>query len=276
MSDSRALRYRVNRAGFQHCGANWSLIPEQTRMWPDLDLWFLVEGNGSVDTPEGLHALHPGTCLILRGGQDYYFRQNPRNRFKQYWVHFDYLDERGRPQAWNEKNLPALIRRLGKIEFLAALLDRVVTAFQDNPSNSAMAAMWLSAALAEATSQDRLTTGAASGLRLEQIQWIERTLRQIREHPEKKYSVASLARQGGYSRSYFSSLFKSTVGLSPKDFIVKTRMQAAEHLLLDSNYSVSAIAEMLGYQDIYFFSRQFNDHHGLSPVKYRLRMNEHD
>jgi len=271
MYDDQPLGIRVNRAGFQQCGVSWSLTAESTRRWRDLDLWFLVEGHGSVDTPQGVHALHPGTCLILRGGQDYSFRQNPRNRFKQYWVHFDYMDGRGRPLVWSKKplNLPVLIRRVEKMEFLATLLDRVVAAFHGTPSNPARAAMWFSAALAEATSHDRMTPGGGTDLRLDQTHWIERTLRQIREHPEKTYSIARLARQGGYSRSYFSSLFKSIVGLSPKDYIVKTRMQAAEHLLLDSNYTVSAIAGMLGYQDIYFFSRQFKVHHGLSPLQYR-------
>ena len=36
----------------------------------------------------------------------------------------------------------------------------------------------------------------------------------------------------------------------------------------------SIIAEMLGYQDIYFFSRQFKIHHGLSPQQYRLQIKE--
>lgn len=266
MSDTAALR--INCAGFHQCGPSWSLTPERTQKWTDLDLWFLVEGHGFVDTPEGRHTLYPGVCLILRGGQDYHFHQNPQDRFKHYWVHFDYVDRREQTLILPEKELPALIRRLRKIEFLASLLDRSIEAFNGYPSNPALAALWFSAALTEATSSDQAPPQSTRDLRLEQTQWIERMLRQIRENPEKAYSVGKLAREGGYSRSYFSSLFKAVAGLAPQDYIVRARMRAAEHLLLDSNYSVSAIAQMLGYRDLYFFSRQFKIYHGMSPLRY--------
>ena len=265
----RSPSLRINNLGLHQCGPSWSLTPERTRKWFDLDLWFLVSGHGTVDTPEGTYVLYPGSCLVLRGGQDYYFHQNPRDRFRNYWVHFDYLDKFGRPLPLSEQKLPVLIRRLEKIEFVASLLDRVIGAFNAHPSDPFLAVQWLSVALLEVTSCDQSASGSPRDLRFEQTQWIERLCQQIREHPNKDYSVSKLAREAGYTRSYFSSIFKASVGLSPRDYAVQARMRAAEHLLFDSDYSISAISEMLGYKDIYFFSRQFKSYHGLSPLTYR-------
>jgi AraC family transcriptional regulator of arabinose operon len=268
MSDL-ARPLRINSIGIHQCGPSWSLTPERTRKWADWDLWFLVEGHGSVDTPEGTLVLSPGSCLILRGGREYHFHQNPSGRFKHYWVHFDYLNKRGHPLTLDEMEVPALVRRLKKIEFLVSLLDRALAAFHGHPSDPNRAAKWFFAALDEVAACDHAAPESPRDLRVEQGQWIERLCQRIREQPDRTYSVAKLAEEAGYSRSYFSSLFKSVAGLSPQDYVVQARMRTAEHLLLDSNYSITAITEMLGYRDIYFFSRQFKGYHGLSPLRYR-------
>jgi AraC-like DNA-binding protein len=63
--------------------------------------------------------------------------------------------------------------------------------------------------------------------------------------------------------------FKQHTGRSPQQFVIDTRMQAAHFLLLDSNLSISQIALRLGYVDVYFFSRQFKQHHGIGPAAFR-------
>ena len=264
--------FRLNGIGFSKCGASWSLTPERTRRWPDLDLWFLVEGHGFVETPQGRQVLHPGSCLVLRGGQDYLFRQNFRAWFRHYWVHFDYVDQNDRVIRFDKAATPPLYRRLEKIEFFSGLLERAMAAFHQHPSDSQHAAHWFSAALIEVEAEDRASRSSSDQTHIGSIQWIELLCREMRAHPEKSYPVADLARKAGYSRSYFSSLFTSVAGISPQDYVVQARMREAEHLLLDSNYPISTVAEMLGYRDIFFFSRQFKIHHGVSPLQYRKIM----
>jgi AraC-like DNA-binding protein len=53
------------------------------------------------------------------------------------------------------------------------------------------------------------------------------------------------------------------------DFIVEARLNRARQLLLESTLSVSQIADELGYEDVFFFSRQFKERTGRTPTEYR-------
>jgi AraC-like DNA-binding protein len=69
--------------------------------------------------------------------------------------------------------------------------------------------------------------------------------------------------------STFRRRFKEAVGLSPRDFALVNRLSRARRRLLTDRRPIAAIAEELGYSDVYFFSRQFRAHTGMSPAAYR-------
>ena len=77
----------------------------------------------------------------------------------------------------------------------------------------------------------------------------------------------------GVSESYFKRLFKEQFGVPPKKYVVQLRINHACELLRTERYSVTQIATICGFSDIYFFSRQFKEYMGVSPTvfvkKYR-------
>lgn len=87
--------------------------------------------------------------------------------------------------------------------------------------------------------------------------------------PEALPGVAQMAAQAGLSPEHFSRLFRRVNGQSPMQFIVSLRITHARHLLRESSLSVGEIADRLGYADVYFFSRQFKEQTGVSPLAYR-------
>ena len=56
--------------------------------------------------------------------------------------------------------------------------------------------------------------------------------------------------------------------MPPRQWIVAQRIQQASHLLIDSDLPINRIAELYGYDSLYFFSRQFKQVTGLSPRAY--------
>ena len=87
----------------------------------------------------------------------------------------------------------------------------------------------------------------------------------IRRNPQTDCTVGDLAKQCALSVRRFRDLFEQKFGLPPKKFILKTRMERANELLLLTNMSVSAIAESVGFKDGYYFSRAFRSYFGITP-----------
>ena len=79
--------------------------------------------------------------------------------------------------------------------------------------------------------------------------------------------LTELAEMCGYSESHFRRLFRDVVGVTPKQYIKKTKMEYALYLLRDEKLPVKEVAATLGYNDTFEFSKQFKTVYGVSPSK---------
>ena len=65
------------------------------------------------------------------------------------------------------------------------------------------------------------------------------------------------------------NLFVKYLGVSPKKYIQKKRMDRAKTLLLETDISISTVALSVGYDDALLFSKMFLKEFSRSPQKYR-------
>jgi len=93
--------------------------------------------------------------------------------------------------------------------------------------------------------------------------------RQVRENPSQRRSVQELAEEAGLSRSQLTRRFTRATGLSPEAFFIQARIDRGRHLLAETQLSLSAIAQSLGYCDTYYFCRQFKSITKQTPGQYR-------
>jgi AraC-like DNA-binding protein len=77
------------------------------------------------------------------------------------------------------------------------------------------------------------------------------------------------------SASYFSTIFKKATGMPPMDYFIQLKMQKACQLLYLENMKVKDVAEAIGYEDPFYFSRQFKKHMKISPVLYKEASRRH-
>ncbi len=94
---------------------------------------------------------------------------------------------------------------------------------------------------------------------------IGRALAAIHREPEKDWTVTSLAKEVGMSRSGFSARFTNLVGDSAMRYLTSWRMQLARIRLLESSDSLAVLAEHFGYQSEAAFSRAFKREFGMPP-----------
>ncbi|MBP3600438.1 MAG: helix-turn-helix transcriptional regulator [Clostridia bacterium] len=73
----------------------------------------------------------------------------------------------------------------------------------------------------------------------------------------------------GCSVNQFTIIFKENFGCTPRAYITQQRLNTAENLLLNSNFSIKKIAESIGYEDPLYFSRIFKKKYGYSPREFK-------
>jgi AraC-like DNA-binding protein/mannose-6-phosphate isomerase-like protein (cupin superfamily) len=104
-------------------------------------------------------------------------------------------------------------------------------------------------------------------LSITQIRILQDWLHQI--EPHARPDSGALAARLQLSRDYFNRLCHATFGVSAERWLIRQRIEAAAMRLIESNRSVSEVADEYGYSSLYFFSRQFRQVLGLSPTSYR-------
>ncbi len=83
------------------------------------------------------------------------------------------------------------------------------------------------------------------------------------------WTIDSLARIAGMSRSSFAVRFRSKVGASPLEYITKWRMFRATDLLKSGTMALNEIAETVGYKSEAAFNKVFKRLVGMTPGSYR-------
>lgn len=91
----------------------------------------------------------------------------------------------------------------------------------------------------------------------------------IRINSDKMLTVNDVAEYFKYNVDYVSKLFKSTIGLSIKDYITTQKRELAKYYLLNTNYSIKEISYLLGFKESNNFIKYFKYHEKQSPTSYR-------
>ena len=94
-------------------------------------------------------------------------------------------------------------------------------------------------------------------------------LRLIDERPDEPVDLASLASAAGLSKHHFLRVFRRFVGMTPHQYVLRTRMTRAAWRLRTSKDSVLAVALDSGFGDLSTFNACFRATFGTTPSRYR-------
>ena len=100
---------------------------------------------------------------------------------------------------------------------------------------------------------------------------VRRAILYFEKNIHKRLTLNQIAKESGYSPTYFSTLFRRETGYTPVSYFSHLKIvKACEYLDL-SSYKVKQVSFLLGYTDPYYFTRDFKLKMGLSPRQYRNR-----
>lgn len=91
----------------------------------------------------------------------------------------------------------------------------------------------------------------------------------IQQHyQEPELSVHRLAEIFQLNPSYMGMLFKKVSHQSILQYLIQIRMEAAAKLITDGQYRITDIAQMVGYTDVFYFSKRFKKTYGVPPKEF--------
>lgn len=83
--------------------------------------------------------------------------------------------------------------------------------------------------------------------------------------------VENIASEGCFSKFDFIRRFNRTYGQTPRQYLIRVRMEAAAALLKRDALSIQDVCFCVGYQTLSSFSARFREYFGTSPKQFQLQ-----
>lgn len=101
------------------------------------------------------------------------------------------------------------------------------------------------------------------------VEEIDKAMLYFNEHYNENISIEDYAATRHMSTSWFIRNFKQYANVTPMQYILSIRISHAEDLLKNTEYNLTEISNIIGYENPLYFSRIFKKQKGLSPSEYR-------
>lgn len=241
--------------------------PQSRAYWEHHEGWsvsYVQRGSFGCRCGGRLHELVPGSVLVLRPGDDYQCTHEHRaggDDCLAVGLAPELVDELApRRGAWPSGAVPPLAELMVRGELMRAVaagdsdvgLDEAALAF---------AARF--AAVADDGSRPRTPAGAADRRRA------VRSALRIDAQPDQALTLQRLAADCGLSAYHYLRLFAQALGVTPHQYLVRSRLRTAARLLAECERPITEIALDAGFADLSNFVRSFRRAAGVSPRGFR-------
>lgn len=214
---------------------------------------YILSGTGIFRADGIEHHLHAGEMFVIHPGEETYYKADDESPWHYVWIGFS-----------AEGELPCTLPHVIHLPAAGIIFQKMLEGTQHENGRSAFlcARLW------------DLFTLLLEKNGTPEVNYVQYALDYIHSEYIQPITVEQIATRLGLNRSYFSTLFKSHVGVSPKRYLFEHRMRIAAALLTEDKTSVSVTANSVGYSDIFNFSKMFKQYYGISPAEYAKQYNK--
>ncbi|OQP38827.1 AraC family transcriptional regulator [Niastella yeongjuensis] len=229
-------------------------------------LIYCLEGKGHVQVQKKRYDLQPGSFIIIPAGNPHNYASAEHDSWTIYWIHFT--------GSLSKKIIEILKQKIngycGRVAFKQKRLDL----FNDmyaclergyGTDNLSYANMCLHHYIFTFLYDDQFNL-AEKALADDPV---ELSISFMQQHIAKPLSLEAIAKSVNFSASHFSALFRKKTGFAPIEYFNHLKIQLACQYLHFTELRVKEIADKLGIEDPYYFSRLFTKLMGMSPNQYR-------
>ena len=251
MEERSHFEVALQEGGCTSCPAEWE-VP--LLRYGYHRLYYILEGDAWYAGEEGQSRLIPGHLYIFPSqARRYEIHHDPKHPLNVLWCHFELL-----PDFHNDL-IDLDVAQDQDLQPLISLWQRFSR--ENQPGNEVYHVLMLILYTLDRRGELEHANTPFAGIE-----------RFVYDHLRENLTVEEVAKHFGYTRSYFSRLFKESVNLSPGEYLRVVRMSRAASLLR-RGMSIGKVCEEIGYADRKVFSRAFSQYHGTTPSDYAKSTN---
>lgn len=235
---------------------------------PQTILIYNVEGNGIISTGHTKHELPADHFFIIPPSMPHAYYAGKEDPWSIYWIHFAGSKARLFSRIALQP-IPIERGKTSRINDRLELFNEIFKNFDRGFSIETLeyANLCLNHLLASFThlgpfrsineSKGKDPVGQSINFMLENL--------------NRKLTLENLAEELQLSSSHFSRLFTKQTGHSPIDYFIQLKIQKACRLLDNSDWNIAEVARESGFDDQFYFSRQFRKVMNMPPREYKRR-----
>ena len=234
---------------------------------------YVISGKGRLDSdgPDGAtrhYALEANQGFLICPGQVNTYYADKHDPWKYVWLEFgglraeEYLSSAGlgAAQPIYQPKSPALAEPVRDTMLYIA----------DHPKASTLHIIGHLCLFLDALIQSSSTRRELHGARLQDF-YIQEAVTFMEHNYRREVTVEEVADVCRLNRSYFSKLFRESMGCPPQEFLIRLRLSKAAEQMQTTKASIGDIAASCGYPNQLHFSRAFKKRYGVSPREWRIQ-----
>lgn len=260
----------VNACGrLSRCG--YGIAREIGRL--DYHIVYVISGNWEAVYDNKKYSLKPGNFVFYYPNQPQNYSFFPYNGgCEVFWIHFSGSAVH---EILNAINLEPGVYQCGNSEKITSIFSELVHEHNLNEPFSQSAQSALAIYLLTAFSRHITNTlnSKHNDMHTADLD-INRVIMEMNGNYTNEYNPEYYANICGMSISGFYHKFKRVIGVSPKKYFIKLKMEYTKELISFTNLSIKEIAAKFGYENPMYFSYVFKQATGLSPSEYRAKSNK--
>ncbi|MEK6480997.1 AraC family transcriptional regulator [Catalinimonas sp. 4WD22] len=231
-------------------------------------LIYVNNGSGEVSIGKETHFLSKHDFVIIPKNIAHHYNTKEKDAWTIYWVHFDGTKADLLSEHFGKKTTLQAQHAINE-DFRISLFKDLIHTFSMGYAKSQLeyASMSFQRLLASFLYPNQF-------MHFQNVQdtdIISKNITFMKNHVGEALSLKELADHTGLSVAHYSKLFTQKTGFSPVDHFIQLKIQYACQLLDITQLYVKEVADKVGYQDPYYFSRIFKKVMQMSPIEYKKR-----
>lgn len=259
----------VGSCGTYHLFTQPKLPTHRPRGRLDYQILYIASGKAHFYFHGKEEIVSAGNMVIYRPREEQRYYYYGVDHTEVYWVHFTGNDVKNILRKYGIADHMRVIHTGTSLEYKHLFLQIIQELKLCKEDYEELTVNYLENLLILIHRQINASPRGKSHLLMEEM---DRAVRYFHENYNKQISIEDFALSLHMSVSWFIRNFKEYTSSTPAQYLLSLRISNAQTLLETTNYNVTEIASIVGYDNPLYFSRIFKKQSGVSPSEFRKQL----